>query len=89
MLKIDKQPRFSNVCRIFLGEGDISPETGIFYPWVTDVIAKELKAYVVEPEHRFYGESLPFGPDRSYQVGSSLTHNLEPLPHITSFKRPE
>ena len=82
MLKLDKQPRSSNVCRIFLGEGDISPETGIFYPWVTDVIAKELKAYVVEPEHRFYGESLPFGPDRSFQVGSSLTHYLEPLPHV-------
>ena len=25
------------------------------------MIAQDLKAYVVEPEHRFYGESLPFG----------------------------
>ena len=48
------------------GEGEIKPSTGIFYPWVTDVIAKELKAYVVEPEHRFYGTSLPFGPEISF-----------------------
>ena len=48
------------------GEGAIEPSTGIFYPWVTDVVAKELKAYVVEPEHRFYGTSLPFGPDISF-----------------------
>ena len=48
------------------GEGAIEPSTGIFYPWVTDIIAKEFKAYVVEPEHRFYGTSLPFGPDISF-----------------------
>ena len=48
------------------GEGAIEPSTGLFYPWVTDVIAKEFKAYVVEPEHRFYGSSLPFGPDISF-----------------------
>jgi len=48
------------------GEGAIEPSTGIFYPWVTDVIAKDLGAYVVEPEHRFYGTSLPFGPDVSF-----------------------
>ena len=43
------------------GEGGISPETGIFYPWVTDVLAKEYRGLVIQPEHRFYGESLPFG----------------------------
>ena len=48
------------------GEGAIEPSTGIFYPWVTDVIAKEFRAYVVEPEHRFYGTSLPFGPAISF-----------------------
>jgi len=48
------------------GEGAIEPSTGIFYPWITDVVAKELQAYVVEPEHRFYGTSLPFGPDISF-----------------------
>ena len=48
------------------GEGAIEPSTGIFYPWVTDVVAKELKAYVVEPEHRFYGTSLPYGPNISF-----------------------
>ena len=43
------------------GEGGISPETGIFYPWVTDILAKEYRGLVIQPEHRFYGESLPFG----------------------------
>ena len=43
------------------GEGGIPPETGIFYPWVVDVLAKEYHGLVIEPEHRFYGESLPFG----------------------------
>ena len=50
------------------GEGAIEPSTGIFYPWVTDVIAKDLKAYVVEPEHRFYGQSLPLGQEESSKV---------------------
>lgn len=45
------------------GEGAISPETGIFYPWVIDTLAKEYRGLVLEPEHRFYGESLPFGND--------------------------
>ena len=80
------------------GEGGISPETGIFYPWVTDVLARPYKALVrldstrfhlvsgprrarsprvcpvfkafgsrIQPEHRFYGESLPFG-NRSYDL---------------------
>ena len=28
------------------GEGGISPETGIFYPWITEVLAKHYKALV-------------------------------------------
>eukprot|EP00928_Gymnodinium_smaydae_P030267 TRINITY_DN2254_c0_g1_i1.p1 TRINITY_DN2254_c0_g1~~TRINITY_DN2254_c0_g1_i1.p1 ORF type:complete len:533 (-),score=65.22 TRINITY_DN2254_c0_g1_i1:125-1690(-) len=48
------------------GEGSIPPETGIFYPWITDVLAREYKALVIEPEHRFYGESLPFGREASF-----------------------
>ena len=58
-------PGYPIIC-IMGGEGAIEPSTGIFYPWVTDVVAKELMAYVVEPEHRFYGTSLPFGPIVSF-----------------------
>ena len=49
------------------GEGGISPETGIFYPWVCEVLARQFGGLVLEPEHRFYGESLPYGP-ASYEA---------------------
>lgn len=35
---------------------------------ITDVVARELKAMVVEPEHRFYGTSLPLGAS-SFDLG--------------------
>ena len=38
------------------GEGAIPPSTGLFYPYVNDVLSEEFGAYVLEPEHRFYGE---------------------------------
>jgi Serine carboxypeptidase S28 len=41
------------------GEGAISPQTGIFYPFVANELASRWGATVVEPEHRFYGESQP------------------------------
>lgn len=45
------------------GEGGIQPSTGIFYPSIKDVMAADpaFNAVVIEPEHRFYGASLPFG----------------------------
>eukprot|EP00729_Bicosta_minor_P029763 gene29763-26449_t len=35
---------------------------GIFYPSIKDVMAADpaFNAVVIEPEHRFYGASLPF-----------------------------
>ncbi|KAG7360080.1 serine carboxypeptidase S28 [Nitzschia inconspicua] len=41
------------------GEGAISPETGIFYPFIGDHLAAQWGAFVLEPEHRFYGKSQP------------------------------
>lgn len=41
------------------GEGNIEPKTGLHYPFITHHLAKDFGAYVVEPEHRFYGESQP------------------------------
>jgi len=43
------------------GEGDIPESTGVFYPWVGNDLAQRLKALVIEPEHRFYGVSIPAG----------------------------
>ena len=50
------------------GEGAIPPSTGFFYPFVVDVLAPKFEALVIEPEHRFYGASLPFGSATSYEI---------------------
>ena len=41
------------------GEGAIEPSTGLFYPFINEVLASKFGAYVIQPEHRFYGESIP------------------------------
>jgi pimeloyl-ACP methyl ester carboxylesterase len=41
------------------GEGNIEPSTGLFYPYITHHLAKHFGAFVLQPEHRFYGESQP------------------------------
>lgn len=41
------------------GEGGIPPERGIAYPFVGDHLAKTFGAFVLQPEHRFYGKSQP------------------------------
>jgi dipeptidyl-peptidase-2 len=57
----------SPILCILGGEGAVPPSTGIFYPYVTDVLAQRFGALVIEPEHRFYGTSLPFGtPEASF-----------------------
>mmetsp|Transcript_39287 Transcript_39287/g.57798 ORF Transcript_39287/g.57798 Transcript_39287/m.57798 type:complete len:525 (-) Transcript_39287:244-1818(-) len=43
------------------GESAIEPETGLFYPFVTEHLAKTYNAMVIQPEHRFYGSSQPLG----------------------------
>lgn len=55
------------------GEGAIPPSTGFFYPWVVDVLAPRFKALVLEPEHRFYGTSVP--PDA---YDTATLHHLTP-----------
>ena len=40
------------------GEGGLE---GMLYPFVNDHLSKKFGAFVVEPEHRFYGESQPVG----------------------------
>ena len=51
----------SPILVIMGGEGAIPPSVGFFYPWVVDVLAPRFGALVLEPEHRFFGASLPFG----------------------------
>jgi len=56
------------------GEGGISPETGIMYPFVADHLAKTFGAYVLQPEHRFYGKSQPL-----QEIFSPQPHDKEKL----------
>ena len=41
------------------GEGAIEPSTGLYYPFIVNHLAKDFGAYVIQPEHRFYGASQP------------------------------
>ena len=63
------------------GEGDIAPSSGILYPFV-NVLATAFGAAVLEPEHRFYGASLPFG-EKSFDVEN--LHLLTPQQAMVSF----
>jgi hypothetical protein len=45
------------------GESGIEPSTGLFYPFITDTLAEAFGAFVLEPEHRFYGTSQPVSAD--------------------------
>lgn len=74
------------------GEGAVPPSTGLFYPFVVDVLAAQFGGMVVQPEHRFYGESLPFG-NASY--GDDQLHLLNPeqvlpacQPHLVAVAAP-
>lgn len=44
---------------IFLVVGGEGPMTKLLYPFVNDHLAKTFSAFVLQPEHRFYGESNP------------------------------
>jgi Serine carboxypeptidase S28 len=57
---------------IFLILGGEGHMTGIYYPFVTDVLAKSFGAFVLQPEHRFYGFSQPL-------AGQTLEGNIQPL----------
>ena len=44
---------------IFLVVGGEGPMTRLLYPFINDHLAKTFSAYVLQAEHRFYGESQP------------------------------
>lgn len=69
------------------GEGGISPSTGIFYPWVLEVLAKMFGALVLEPEHRFYGASLPFGDDSFTREHLEVMNTQQALADAATFIR--
>ena len=57
----------SPIICIIGGESEITPETGIFYPSIV-LMAQRLHAVVIEPEHRFFGTSLPVSPYNTSQL---------------------
>jgi len=69
------------------GEGAIPPETGLFYPYVNDVLAEEFGGYVLEPEHRFYGDSQPTGVAPPGVSNEDLKNLMTPLQALADAKR--
>ncbi|VEU36585.1 unnamed protein product [Pseudo-nitzschia multistriata] len=60
------------------GEGGISPDAGIVYPFVGDHLAKTFGAYVLQPEHRFYGKSRPIpGPTVHLRSTKHSNHYID------------
>ncbi|GKY94993.1 hypothetical protein MPSEU_000463900 [Mayamaea pseudoterrestris] len=49
----------SPIFLILGGEGAIEPSTGILYPFIANDLAVSFNAFILQPEHRFYGESQP------------------------------
>ena len=49
----------SPIFLVFGGEGSIEPDVGIRYPFISGHLARDFQAYVLQPEHRFYGKSQP------------------------------
>ena len=66
------------------GEGGISPETGILYPFVADHLAKIHGGFVLQPEHRFYGKSQPI-PRRDDSNSSNSDEEEEEDPRVKLF----
>jgi pimeloyl-ACP methyl ester carboxylesterase len=75
----------SPILCIIGGEGAVPPDEGIFYPFVTDVLAKRFSALVIEPEHRFYGTSLPLGADSFTNEALRLATPQQALGDIANF----
>ena len=46
---------------IFLVIGGEGTLEGMLYPFINDHLAKKFGAFVIQPEHRFYGKSQPVG----------------------------
>lgn len=49
-----------------IGAGDVSG----LYPYASQILARSLHAMVLVTEHRYFGESLPFGPNSSFFIRS-------------------
>ena len=58
------------------GEGHIPPSTGIFYPFIAEDLAKQFGAYVLQPEHRFYGKSQPL--DGRSGINDETSDDIDP-----------
>jgi len=61
------------------GEGAIEPSTGLLYPFVTEHLAKQFGAFVLQPEHRFYGASQPVDPD---EIHKRRQQDVRPDPRV-------
>jgi len=75
---------------IFLVLGGEGPAERLFYPFVQDHLAPTFRAFVLQPEHRFYGASQPVGAvkhNRDYVSLLSVEQALADFVRILEWKR--
>lgn len=64
------------------GEGAVQ---NILYPFVSEVLAKEHSGFVLQTEHRFYGESQPTNKPKGKATNSELRKLLSPEQAMADF----
>lgn len=69
------------------GEGAIEPSTGLMYPFVAEHLARDFGAFVLQPEHRFYGASQPICPCKLHKMRQKHVGVPDPRERLLTYEQ--